>query len=77
MKKHLTKCPETVDHYSNNWFNANGAIDRAGFVDPQNGGKVLGIDLYGVGTPVPEPGTLLIFSTGLLGLLLGRRRIRV
>ena len=40
-----------------------------------NGGAISHVTLYGNRAPVPEPGTVLLFGTGLAGLAaVGRRR---
>lgn len=60
--------------WGNNWLNSAGSSNQDRIDHIAAGGIALGIDLYGTGTPVPEPAALFIFGTGLLGLALSRRR---
>ena len=58
--------------WGNNW-NKN-VISRADFVAAGN--TALGIDLKGTMQPVPEPSTMLLLGTGLVGIVARRLRQR-
>lgn len=60
--------PSEIYLWGNNWFNDG--------TTPKPSTYALGIDLYGTGTPVPEPGILLLLGSGLLGMGLLRKQRR-
>ena len=62
---------EQLVFWGNNWLN--NVQTKQQFVGA--GGTPLGLDLYASIEPIPEPATLLLLSSGLIGMGLRRRRL--